>query len=196
MRPVQASANGYRRPPAPPVLRYRLSRPGFAEANPGRTLAPRAKEIWRLAPWGSRPISRVLSWTAIHLAGASPRRSSDLPGSRAGRTWLLSQPASLFGLAPGGVCRAVACCHRRGALLPHHFTLAGARESAWAVYFLLHFPWAHAPQVLPGTVPWEPGLSSTRAWRAAAAWPTPARTIGDWAAGFHCQRFESSSASW
>ena len=33
--------------------------------------------------------------------------------------------ASLFGLAPSGVCRAVACCHRRGALLPHRFTLTG-----------------------------------------------------------------------
>src|SRR4051812_36115033 len=30
---------------------------------------------------------------------------------------------SLFGLAPGGVCRAAECCHRRGALLPHRFTL-------------------------------------------------------------------------
>src|SRR6185436_3142839 len=35
-----------------------------------------------------------------------------------------SRRASLFGLAPGGVCRAVECCHRRGALLPHRFTLA------------------------------------------------------------------------
>src|SRR5262245_2338621 len=128
----------------------------------------------------SRPISRVLSWTVIHLADASPRRSSDLPGSRAGRTWLLSQPASLFGLAPGGVCRAVACCHRRGALLPHHFTLAGARESAWAVYFLLHFPWAHAPQVLPGTVPWEPGLSSTHLRAQRLPGRLRPRTIGDW----------------
>ena len=34
--------------------------------------------------------------------------------------------APLFGLAPGGVCRATECCHRRGALLPHHFTLTGA----------------------------------------------------------------------
>ena len=34
--------------------------------------------------------------------------------------------ASLFGLAPGGVCRAAECCHRRGALLPHHFTLTVA----------------------------------------------------------------------
>ena len=36
---------------------------------------------------------------------------------------------SLFGLAPGGVCRAAECCHRRGALLPHRFTLAGALGS-------------------------------------------------------------------
>lgn len=32
-----------------------------------------------------------------------------------------------------------------------------------AVYFLLHCPWAHAPQALPGALPWEPGLSSTLA---------------------------------
>ena len=29
----------------------------------------------------------------------------------------------LFGLAPSGVYHAVECYHRRGALLPHHFTL-------------------------------------------------------------------------
>ena len=32
----------------------------------------------------SRPISRVLSWTTIHLRYASPRTSSDLPGSLCG----------------------------------------------------------------------------------------------------------------
>src|SRR5271169_1976828 len=32
----------------------------------------------------SRPISRVLSWTAIPLGCASPRSSSDLPGSPCG----------------------------------------------------------------------------------------------------------------
>ena len=32
-----------------------------------------------------------------------------------------------------------------------------------AVCFLLHFPWTHVPQVLPGALPWEPGLSSTLA---------------------------------
>ena len=51
--------------------------------------------------WRSRPVSRVLSWTAIHLGAPSPVRSSNLPGDAAGHG-----TASLFGLAPGGVCRA------------------------------------------------------------------------------------------
>ena len=115
----------------------------------------------------SRPISRVLSRTIIHLRYASPRTSSDLPGSLCG-PHVLPHPrtgplAPLFGLAPGGVCRAVECCHRRGALLPHHFTLTAPFAGGLAVCFLLHFPWARAPQALPGALPWEPGLSSTLA---------------------------------
>lgn len=51
---------------------------------------------------GSPPISRVLSWAVIPLGGASPRRSCGLPGSSASHTF-----ASLFGLAPDGVLRAV-----------------------------------------------------------------------------------------
>ena len=51
---------------------------------------------------GSRPISRVLSWTAIPLGVLLPARSSSLPGSSASHAH-----ASLFGLAPDGVCRAV-----------------------------------------------------------------------------------------
>ena len=46
----------------------------------------------------SRPISRVLSRTTIHLGRTSPYASSDLPGPNAGRAL-----GSLFGLAPGGV---------------------------------------------------------------------------------------------
>ena len=51
---------------------------------------------------GSRPISRVLSWTAIPLGRALLRGSSDQPAGDAGRVI-----ACLFGLAPGGVCHAV-----------------------------------------------------------------------------------------
>ncbi len=51
----------------------------------------------------SGPISRVLSWTVIHLGCLSPSTSSNLPGSSAGHAI-----GSLFGLAPGGVCPAIA----------------------------------------------------------------------------------------
>jgi len=61
------------------------------------------------------------------------------------------QRASLFGLAPGGVYPATDV-DRRGALLPHHFTLTARACAREAVYFLWHFPWAHAPQALPGTL--------------------------------------------
>ena len=49
----------------------------------------------------SRPVSRVLSRTVIHLGYASPHTSSDLPGNSAGHTIV-----PLFGLAPGGVYTA------------------------------------------------------------------------------------------
>ena len=42
------------------------------------------------------------------------------------RSRLLETAASLFGLAPGGVCHAATCYHWRGALLPHRFTLTVA----------------------------------------------------------------------
>ena len=43
-------------------------------------------------------VSRVLSWTVIHLESMSPCSSSDLPGSTVGHG-----NASLFDLAPSGV---------------------------------------------------------------------------------------------
>ena len=95
----------------------------------------------------SWPISRVLSRTIIHLQCMSPYIFSDLP-----EPWPRAAACGfLFGLAPGGVYTATLCCHRRGALLPHHFTLTESFNSA--VYFLLHFPWISIPQALPGTLP-------------------------------------------
>jgi hypothetical protein len=99
----------------------------------------------------SRPVSRVLSreipWAIIPLGLPSPSASSDLPESTAGHGI-----AFLFGLAPGGVYLAAECCHLRGALLPHLFTLTWP-QGGLAVCFLLHFPWTHVPQALPGTLP-------------------------------------------
>src|SRR5690606_6136215 len=81
----------------------------------------------------SRPISRVLSWTVIPLGASSPIRSSNLPGGTAGRGI-----ASLFGLAPGGVCRAGLLPDSRCALTaPFHPCLCPRGPSA--VCSLLHF---------------------------------------------------------
>src|SRR5437016_7663671 len=75
----------------------------------------------------SRPVGGVLStgrlpgsgWVAIHLCG--------LPGD-IGRA---SRPT--FGLAPGGVCRAVRVTPGAGALLPHRFTLTCAAPGGAAI---------------------------------------------------------------
>ena len=48
-----------------------------------------------------------------------PDTSCNLPGNSDGP----SSNAPLFGLAPGGVCRASPVTRRTGALLPHRFTL-------------------------------------------------------------------------
>ena len=78
-------------------------------------------------------------------------------------------PTPLFGLAPGGVYRAASCYQSRGALLPHLFTLTGKP----AVYFLWHFPWARAPQALPGALS-EGARTFLHSIATAVAWPTPA----------------------
>ena len=111
---------------------------------------------------GSRPVSRVLSgpradpwtWTVIPLGRTSPSASSGLPGSRVRAPRAPAARAPRFGLAPGGVYRATDRYRPCGALLPHLFTLTCAsRRRPSAVCFLRHFPWALAPQALPGTLP-------------------------------------------
>ncbi len=95
----------------------------------------------------SRPISRVLSWTVIPLGAASPQRSSNLPGPDAGHAI-----RSLFGLAPGGVCRTGLLPDSRCALTaPFHPYRPPERDVGGI--FLLHFPSARAAQALPGTLP-------------------------------------------
>ena len=71
----------------------------------------------------SQPISRVLSWTVIHLGQASPLASSNLPVSDAGdASWKPIWSCSEWGLP----CH---CCYQQcGALLPHPFTLTCIRE--------------------------------------------------------------------
>src|SRR3954466_14480587 len=67
----------------------------------------------------------------ISLGRRFPDASSDLPGGRDGSGQSAARPipedragtAPLFGLAPGGVCRARPVTRPAGELLPHRFTL-------------------------------------------------------------------------
>src|SRR5688572_19454516 len=74
------------------------------------------------------------------------------------------------------------CCHRRGALLPHLFTLTCLRPCGRrrAVYFLCHFPSSCPDRALPGALPCgvrtflSPTLPGGR--RRTIIWPTAAET--------------------
>jgi hypothetical protein len=89
----------------------------------------------------------------------SPYASSDLPGDTRGpHAVTRGSLVPLFGLAPGGVSPAADVAtgavrsYRTISPLPPAFRFFYRR---WvAVYFLWHFPWAHAPQALPGTLPY------------------------------------------
>jgi len=65
------------------------------------------------------------------------------------------------------------CCQTRGALLPHHFTLATRSEEPFGGIFLLHYPSARAAQALPGTVPCGARTFLGTLAGDATVWPTP-----------------------
>ena len=125
--------------------------------------------------------SKPANVTAIPLARRLPGASSNLP-ERLARTDLGNAPAPfLFGLAPGGVCRAAVIADKRGALLPHRFTLTAAktlrsRGGLFSVALSLKLPRRAAPpDVIRHRSSMEPGLSSPAAfrhWRGAAVRPT------------------------
>src|SRR6478735_285929 len=69
--------------------------------------------------FGSRPVSRILSWVTISLGRQLPDGSSGVPGSSAGRVigTCFALHRTGFGEPP--------CHHGAGGLLPHRFTLTG-----------------------------------------------------------------------
>jgi hypothetical protein len=114
---------------------------------------------------GSRPVSRVLSGAQeaylsspgaiIHLGCTSPHTSSDLPGdSRGPRFATLGRDGSppylvllRVGFTVPPVLAGAVRSYRTFSPLPPRAT------RGLAVCFLWHFPWARAPQALPGTLP-------------------------------------------
>ena len=154
----------------------------MAHANTGVEPHGRGKSARpREGDWRSRPVSRVLSRTVIHLGHASPHASSDLPGSGAGHAI-----APLFGLAPGGVYRAAACCHPRGALLPHLFTLAGALRRLGGLFSVALSVGSRPPGVTWHPALWSPDFPPPGI-PAATVWPAPLLMIQQ-RRGFRCRR--------
>ena len=87
---------------------------------------------------------------ATHLERPTRKRVRATPRRPEGR------PASLFGLASDGVYLAAECCHPRGALLPHRFTLAGAPQARLGGLLSVALSVGSRP---PG-VTWRPALRS------------------------------------
>jgi len=64
------------------------------------------------------------------------------------------------------------CCQRRGALLPHRFTLACVHCCVPAVCFLWHCPWGRPRRPLAGTVfPWSPDFPPMAGYPATSGRP-------------------------
>jgi hypothetical protein len=145
-------------------------------------LVPRKGEGPAVVPPGlptcaSRPVSRVL------YGGISPTWrpflwDADCPAPRAAypddwsedRTGISPAP-SLFGFAPGGVCRAAFVAE--GAVRSYRTVspLLPSLAGGVAVSSLWHFPWGRPRRTLSGTVsPWSPDFPLPL--RAAAARPT------------------------
>jgi hypothetical protein len=121
---------------------------------------------------------------AIPLGRPLPSASCDRPERR--REGPPGIPASGMPAAPTWSCSrwGFPCrrrCRRRGALLPHRFTLAGRPvfRDGPAVYFLWHFPWGRPRRALPGTVPpWSPDFPPSARRRKAAIRPSGTRKSG------------------
>ena len=105
---------------------------------------------------GSRPVSRVLSRAAIHLGCTSPCTSSDLPGNPCGPHVAEESACSPIWSCSGWGLPCHRCCHRRGALLPHHFTLTDPRQAGVGGMFSVALSVGSRP---PG-VTWHPALRS------------------------------------
>ena len=121
--------------------------------------APQRNAFLRLTPHASlavrwsRPISRVLSRTVIHLGYTSPCTSSNLPGNGAGRTIV-----SLFGLAPGGVFPATTVANRA----VRSYRTISPLPASWRYIFCGTFRRLAPPRRYLASCPMEPGLSSPR----------------------------------
>ena len=138
-----------------------VARPGACEGRGGK------KENVR---W---PVSRVLYLLAqamtIPLGCVLPHTSRDRPGRRCGKHHV----PSLFGLAPGGACRAAPVARTRCALTAPFQPCRGFRPVGGVISVALSLG-SPPPAVNRHRLSVEPGLSSTLLANAAVIQPSDA----------------------
>jgi hypothetical protein len=104
---------------------------------------------------------------------------------------LRPKAASLFGLAPRGVYLAVECCHRRGALLPHRFTLTGhyplPGSDLGGLFSVALSVGSRPPGVTWHVIRGSPDFPPRpNRWNAAIARPTSPATIRSYRSRLNC----------
>ncbi len=108
----------------------------------------------------SQPVSRVLSWIIIHLDWESPPNLKQPTRKRRGpRHSFPIWSCSEWGLP----CHF--CYQKRGALLPHRFTLT---NRSWRFIFCCTGRGLSPPRRYLALCPMEPGLSSSHSNKATA----------------------------
>ncbi len=114
---------------------------------------------------GSWPISRVLSWTVIHLGRRSRAASCSLPADSGGppvfrKTCLPIWPCSGWGLPVGTVARPTVRSYRTISPLPDLTCVSHRRYVSVALSVALGPCGLIAPRRYLASCPVEPGLSS------------------------------------
>ncbi len=89
------------------------------------------------------------SGTGVATGLKRPTRSACPSGPKGGPPL----KRNLFGLAPGGGCRAMPVARHAGGLLPHRFTLTRHRCGRRAVCSLWPFPWGRPRSPLATSLP-------------------------------------------
>jgi hypothetical protein len=121
------------------------------------------------------------SWTPVTRRLQQPTRTADPDIDLSDCACAKKLVPSLFGLAPGGVCRAVGVAADAVRSYRTFSPLPRPTQPAAAVRFLWHFPWVHARRTLSGTAcPWSPDFPPRRpcGFAGAAVRPTDTTVMG------------------
>jgi hypothetical protein len=163
--------------------RYRLQPISYPETLRVRHPAPKPKYLRHFIGWepADKPGSVVDSHSSgVRVTARLLRPTRERPRA-AGRG--AGPHVPLFGLAPGGVYPAAACCHRRGALLPHHFNLTARTSGVGGIFSVALSVGSRPPGVTWHPALWSPDFpppaSGATPDRGATVWPTPCTSVAD-----------------